>query len=199
MICTPLNYQDVNKYYQNTFVVIPEYDPQKLLVLRKADSVYLWFQDPLTNEEGGLSFKDHNNYHLSFHLPKKMLFQHKENAFMLRRIPARMWRKGIAGENSQLLAYSSNGDLVKLSLQPEFLTVMLSGGDPVPNVSEIDWTKMVSVALSNRIALVKNGSLMVDDCKIGNLNFKSNTAMVLAPFKNHVERFMPKNMKVYYG
>lgn len=193
MLCSYKTAQDVNKYYGQTYVVIPEYDPLRVLVLQKVDSYGIHFKDPTTGELGGLSFKDQDEYHLDFHLPHKQYFQHGEYAYLLERIPAKMWRKGVSSENTKMYILGHSGVLSPTSWDHNHLNAYLKGVK-----SKVSDVHLKSVALTDRIAYCPNkGILLADTQVIGQKDTKEDYLVVLAPFKNHVKNLL-ESYKVLY-
>ena len=107
MKATEENYKDIQKYYQGTYVVCPEYSPNEALYVETAGPNGLKVSD-VNGEKGFIEtpYQLHNPLNIRRHY-----YQVGEEAYLVSRIPARMWKKGLSSENTLFQRVQSNGTL----------------------------------------------------------------------------------------
>lgn len=131
MIATSDNTQDVNKYFQNTFIVVPEVTPEHVMLLVKAREDGLVCQDSRTNQEGFISFADDYTYEIQSPLvTRKAWFMYEGSPYLISRVPARMWRKGIDKQNTVINAVTPSGNLTQVGLSTKLLNAYLQTDYP---------------------------------------------------------------------
>lgn len=166
MFVEPANWPDAEKYFAGCFVKVKEYDDT---------IVYL---DKVTNE--GIFGTDENNnnimiefdgattgkvgYTLDYILPKKSYFQYGPYAALLYRIPARMWKKGINKQNTELVRLENSFNKMPLGFDELKAYVR----KPV-HQSYTTYKDNESTALSPRLAITFMGDIFIDKTKIGKL------------------------------
>lgn len=111
MFVDPSNYVDADKYFRTCFIKVKEYG-DVLVRIDKVTEEALWGEDQngegvcieINGQETGTV-----GYTLDYVIPKKAYFQVGQKAAFLTRIPARMWKKGISKENTQLYLLGPGG------------------------------------------------------------------------------------------
>lgn len=101
----PSNADDIRRYYEGTYVKLREFG-DKLFQLTKVygnrDGDY---EVVLTDSEDNvfsILLEEDEPYHMEFSLPHKACFAFSNSVYMLQRIPARQYKKGITGENTSI-------------------------------------------------------------------------------------------------
>lgn len=127
----PHNTADLKKYFGGTFLMVPEVSTKKVFTLEHISGSGITLRDTVNGELGFISFEDGFEYDVVSPLVnKKQWFQYDNRAYLMQRIPARMWRKGICTENTQLLTFNAEGLLRPAPLHVETINGMLNWEPP---------------------------------------------------------------------
>jgi len=126
MIANANNIKDVDKYFCGTYIVVPEVSETHVMYLQEAKSIGLICKDSRNNKQGLISFDGGFEYKIQSPLAtRKAWFMFNEDAYLITRIPARMWRKGICSENTALFRLTAEGELSKTGISVELLNAFL--------------------------------------------------------------------------
>lgn len=189
------NTKDVQKYYGGTYVIIPEISTQHVMLLKEASTKGIVCQDSRDNSYGLISFEDGFEYELQSPLAtRKAWFMHEGNAYLISRIPARMWKKGISSENTQIARLTSTNDFAGVSINPKILNAFLqaTANPQLPKPKEM-------VTLSPEWAF--NGhsnNLFLWDTVIGKYARRTNELFVPRELQELCLPEITKSMKVKY-
>lgn len=188
MYAEPANYQDVDKYFRNCFIKVAEYG-DTLFFIEKVTPEGIFGQDehgePVCVEFDGKELGK-VGYHLDYIIPKKAFFQVKDKAVLLGRIPARMWKKGISKENTCFYVFGER--ITTIDVGFEILKAYVQKPIYLPYTELKD---KVSLALSPRVALHKNGFIFVDSTKVGRYYDSSKTIICKKLFLNDLKPLFP--------
>jgi hypothetical protein len=173
------NYDDIIKYYKNTYVKFKE-TGDRLFYIRTVDrhSVRGIDQD---DTEFELWLSDDHPYEVDYILPNKSFFQFNKRACLLQRIPAKQFQRGLSGNNTKITALTKAGSNNNLDLNfellksfvakqhfPDFITAVRNKG------------RFASVALSSRFAYVPDrASIMLDNTIVAQVD-KDNKRIVMS-------------------
>ena len=181
MIFVSSNWEDISRYYKNTYVKFKE-TGEKLFYVRRVDR----FAVTGTDEDGTefeLCLNDEHPYEVDYILPNKSFFQCGKRATMLQRIPAKQYQRGISSSNTQLCSLNKAGGLAKheinFELLKQFVTkqTFISLDEAVRNKP-----RNMSTALSPRMAYVPDmNMLFVDFVAIALLDKKDKTIAMIKP------------------
>ncbi len=186
MLATTSNWKDVQKYYQGTFIKLRELGDEVVRV-DKVEPTSMWVVLQ-SNEKIELVLSD-EGYNLDYQIPKKTVYQNGQFAYVLDRIPARMWKKGLSSENTTLNAVEADGVLEQVHVN-KFENLFSFVNKP-EYVKLFNYEVYASAALSNRIYVTKNGVIWCDAKAIGKVvektvycypMFKSNLARLVEGF-----------------
>lgn len=178
MIASPTNWKDVRKYFEGTFIVCPEYDPKSALYVDVVTDLGIKVNDGST--KGFIDFAETPYEILSPLSTRRVWFQTGNGAKFLQRIPARMWRKGINGENTHIKGFNSAGDITNLG-GPLLDTVNAFLKRSYPTKFEVDG--QLSIALNEKWAFhCKTETLFLFHCPIGKLSVKRSKISLLKEF-----------------
>ena len=173
-------WKDVDKYFRNTFVIIPEVDPKKAFLLEYAGPDMLRMSDV----DGNKGCVELGDYTYNLHSPlvtRRQWYQYQERAHFISRIPARMWRKGISEENTYLASMGNTGWAtvpVKLSTIQGFV----ENQDVFPKTLT-NLEGLCSYALSPGWALaVKSETLFLLDVPVGKVSLSKQQVSLLKEF-----------------
>lgn len=177
MILKPSNWGDVQRYYENTYVKLPEYG-DKLFYIYSVSEMKVLFKDS-DGEEGIIYLSDDFPYDLNFVLPHKSLFQMGKYCYQMVRIPAKQYYRGITQENCSIFRLS-NGSWRAQSLDWDLLNGYVSKS-PFTTLSIAMKNGFHSAALSNRISWSGVGNyLYCDRIRIGQV-LTDNNVLLLHP------------------
>lgn len=174
MFASFTNYEDVKKYYEKTFIKLPDLGDEIVHVDRVTPE-RMEVTNPLTKEPIWVMLKT-RPYELSFVLPRKTVYQMDNNAVMLSRIPARMWKKGLTHANTQFqtlgvsswaLSDFNINMIVKFVNKPTYLSFAEAKHG-------FENSNLQSAAMSKRVSLSLNGNVYVDSVLVGRLAIKEN-------------------------
>lgn len=172
------NYDDVNKYYKGTWIKVDKQGDTLFYVESASPSAI--FLHSISKEGCIIDLtKETDSYHLSFLLPHKAVFQYNEQAIILVRHPARMWKKGICASNTMFFVLKG-----KKWENVSFDTSLLEGFVNKPTYLSLSQaralfeTSLISAALSPRISLSKEGGLYIDSILVGKFSFLKNALSI---------------------
>lgn len=152
MKANPNNLKDIQKYYGGTYITVPEVDPHRVFCIDDMNSQGLQLRDPMNGELGFISFEGGFEYEIKSPLAaRKQWFQCNQTAYLIQRIPARMWRKGICSENTILYSFNSEGNLRQVGIDAVLLNALLAW-QPTEIESLTNKLPSTGVALSSQYA-----------------------------------------------
>lgn len=185
------NWPDIAKYYQSTFVLLKEV-PDQYIYINKVSPREVLFTDA-DGKEGVIYLHDAHPYTLDMVLPSKTLYQMGKHAFLITRIPARQYHRGIGIDNAKVLKLESTGwksvslsfDVLKGQLTTiPYKSLEASINDPV-NISEV---------LSKRFCYRSHDkSIFCDLTCIGDVLKKTRTINVKRLFVPNIQRLLGEN------
>jgi hypothetical protein len=95
------NYVDIDKYYNKTYIKLEEFGDRLFYIQGVSSEKVFGLDEDQTYFE--LLLGDEYPYTVNFILPHKAIFQHKDSVYMLQRIPARQYRRGLCSDNTQMM------------------------------------------------------------------------------------------------
>lgn len=108
------NWQDIRRYYLETYVKFQEFG-DKLFFIQSANDSEVRGKDE-DGEPFILFLADEAPYNLSYVLPHKSIFQMGRDVFLLQRIPAKQYQRGLSTANTKIINVISN-EAVPLSFK----------------------------------------------------------------------------------
>ena len=97
MIATSANWRDVQKYYEQSYIKIQGFGDKLFHVERVRESVVTGYDEDDTMFE--LYLSNSAGFSMDYILPHRAVFQHGRDAYLLRRLPARQYRRGLCADN----------------------------------------------------------------------------------------------------
>lgn len=119
---------------------------------------------------------------VEFILPKKSFFNADEGAYLLQRIPARQYRRGICADNTIIQLLHSGGGFINAGVDMSLLNKYIQKPCFYPFAE-----RAVSYAVSRRMAVAVTGHIYVDYMDIGTINYETGVINVLPMFHAEVE------------
>jgi len=188
-------YNDVKKYFQGTFIVVPEYDPNKVLHVDSVNPAGIYVSEQ-NGDKGCISLED-GGYVLNSPLPlRRQWFQGEDGrAYMICRIPARMWKKGIHGENTVFFYLTTQGSAGNMGWSTErlydFFRNKVKFADKIPLASDTGFQD--SLALSDLWCFhSKTSQLFIYDAPVGKVSDNRKKGYILKEFASVP---LPKQLK----
>jgi hypothetical protein len=194
---SPENWGDAEKYFHGCFIKVREYG-DVLVRIDKVTPEALWGEDE--NGEGVCIEIDGKQtgkpfYELDYVLPRKAFFQYGANATLLFRTPARMWKKGINKQNTNISSLLEDGNWKARNLDFNYLKAYVNKPGYVPFN---EFNAYDSIALSSRFAMTKGGQIYIDLVNIGKYYKKENTVICKKLFAKDIANLFP-GVKVAKG
>lgn len=188
MIFSANNVSDLKRYFQGSYVKFPMSGELVHFVDRvESNMVRGRFYGP--NESGAMEEQEFR-FHLysdeymqanglvqpdvCYIMPRKSYFNHGSHAYLLRRIPARQYHRGVTSDNTSVLLLDYAGDFDPCSLKFDLLTSYV-GKQAFPGFGPISDG---SRAVSPRIAYTASGRVFVDMVRIGSINHADKEIVV---------------------
>lgn len=174
------NYRDIQKYFQGSYIKLPEAGE----TLHWIDRVY---EDHIKgklyqkNEKGEVEEEPFIYYlhplseaspEVEYIMPRKSYFNHEGRAMFLSRIPARQYHRGITAENTQIQALNATA-FVGISINASRLTAYVGKQAFMPFKQHAG-----SYAVSSRMAVNELGLLYLDTTKIGRVHYEERLIIV---------------------
>lgn len=184
MYAAQKNVADVKKYFLGTFIVCPEYDPNKMLYVDGVNSSGIYVLD--ANQDKGLISLEDGGYHLKSPLTLRRQWFNCDYdggcATMISRIPARMWKKGVSQENTQFTQLSTAGGLLTAGFCAGRLHSFMETKEKFPEKIPKEFLK--PIALSPLWALRPDGTLHLLEAPVGKFSLSREKGNVLKEFMN---------------
>lgn len=154
MLFCPSNFEDIHRYYRQTYVKFPERGDE-LFYIRSVDRYKLTGTHE-SGDEFELYYSEEKPYNVEFVIPHKSFFQYKTRAYLLQRIPAKQYNRGICDNNTAINSLNKQGGLANHAIGFELLKAYVAKPD-FPTFDKAVTTKgskIHSIALSRRFAYV---------------------------------------------
>ena len=181
MIFNSSNYDDINRYYKNTYVKFKE-TGDTLYYIRSVHREVVRGTDE-TGTEFELWLSDDHPYEVDYILPNKSYFQYKKRACMLSRIPARQYQRGLSAGNTRIQAMSRSGGVSNVELDFALLMGFVSKQQfPKIDRAVVNRAKEASIALSPRFAYVPDvKQIYADWVLVAEVNVEEKKIIVRHP------------------
>jgi hypothetical protein len=153
MLFSPETFEDIHRYYRHTYVKFPERGDE-LFYIRNVERNKLTGQHE-SGDEFELYYSNEKPYNVEFVLPRKSFFQHKNRAYLLQRIPAKQYNRGINANNTLIQSLNKTGGLTGHDIGFDLLKAYVAKpAFPTFDKAVTSKGKLVSVAMSPRFAYV---------------------------------------------
>jgi len=165
------NWEDCKKYYEHTFTKFKE-TGDTIFYINKVTPDDIVAVDINKNEVGiDLTV----GYNLEYVIPRKTVYQYGSRAYMISRIPAKQWKKGMCSSNTQIHYLDDQWMLTEFDMnkiegfvnKPSYLT----SAQGIPKLLN---GECVSIALSPRFSMNNTGYVYLDSCIVGEYSFSNN-------------------------
>lgn len=193
------NHADIKKYFQGSFIKFPQAGDTVHFVDR-VESTYIRGRLYSQNAEGKyedqpfvfhLNPKDDNTPEVEFILPRKSYFNFDNAAYMLYRIPARQYHRGVTPDNTAIARLAMNGEFPSYNLGFDRLTAYV-GKQAFCNFAQRGWD---SYAVSRRCAVAACGDVFIDRTKVGRISYEGQGCITVHNeiFQSELERIVQEH------
>lgn len=160
MLFLPDNYEDISRYYKNTYVKFKETGDKLFFISRVGSEKVSGSTSDGTPFELLLSFDA--PYEVDYVLPHKSFFQYEALACLLQRVPAKQYQRGISDSNTALFALKSTGTLTQISVSFSLLEAFVCK-QTFMSLSQAISSDKTTVVLSPRFAYAPNSRRIYAD------------------------------------
>lgn len=183
----PSNWEDIRKYYGETYIKIPDTGEQLWWVLSVEPTQVILRSTLADKEESLLELHEDQPYVVEMVLPHKSTFQFNDHAYFMERVPAQQYRRGIANTNCKLYMLRENSCWQQISLRDDILNAYVNKQSFIPPGAA---SKYASIALSPRWSMTKAGSVFVDMIQAGSINFETKMYTVTGVIRPEFEKLL---------
>lgn len=121
MLFTTSSAQDIDKYFRGSYVKFKEFDDRLFLIKDVSGRTVTGVDQD--DQEFTLYLSNQHPYEVDYILPNRAVFQYKDKAVMLQRIPARQYKRGLCSDNTQILSLETGERLpVSFAVLKAFVT-----------------------------------------------------------------------------
>lgn len=184
------SWEDVKKYYGNTYVKFPDLTGDHLWYVEHVSPDKILVTDS-NGEEAGIDLLV--GYEITYVIPGRATFQYGPNAVQLSRQPARQWKKGMCKANTSFFALGMAGWGTQ-----EFNIKIIEGFINKPSYYTIDLAlkgfekgELVSAALSPRVSVRKDGKVYIDKVLVARISLDKKEILFRKLFKPELEPLFP--------
>ena len=170
MLINHQNWDDVKKYYGNTYVKCNETGETVWLVSEVSPNQVVLKSS--SGEEVAINLM--KDYNLDYIIPGKATYQYGNNAVQLSRIPARQWKKGICKQNTSFTSLTSDGSWIPLAFDISTIESFVNKPayyDVDHAILELKQNRLGSVALTPRISISQSGKVFIDKVLVAKVSF----------------------------
>jgi len=183
----PSAWRDIDRYYRDTWVKFQEFGDRLFYINNvSAETVTGKDQD---GDEFVVYLTEELPYTLSYVLPHRAVFQYKGDAFILQRMPARQYKRGLSSENTMVKRVN---DGKQVDLRTEYLIAYVNKQPSTTLRSALfDSTKNKSCVLGGRFSYDRLGQyLLVDSKPIARFYRDNLTFRGLSLFRTELEELI---------
>lgn len=188
MELVPSNVADIYKYYGDSYVKLPGFG-DKLFLITKVNEDAIYFEDS-NGKPGTITLHEDHPFLLDMVLPHKAMYQMGNYCFLLQRLPARQYNRGITEKNCRISALGEAGWTYKntsFSALEGYTNKPMYR--PLHEVIETRWSG--SEALGARFAyLASNKGIYCDQKLVATVNVKEKIILCHPILIPEIERFL---------
>jgi hypothetical protein len=164
---TSSNWRDIQKYYEGTYVKFSEFGDKLFMIHQVRPDGISGVDEDNTAFEMYLS--DAAPYTVNFILPHKATFQWKDSVYLLQRIPARQYRRGLCSDNT-MITNVATGTAVDVGFPALKAFVGKPSYSSFSNAFNTK-AKTKAIALSPRMSYLRSGKILIDNRTIAMFDY----------------------------
>ena len=190
MLFTSSAWQDIDKYYQGTYTKFKEFGDKLFRITQVSPHKVVGIdQDEV---EFDLFLSDDHPYEVDYVLPNRAVFQYRDRAFLMQRVPARQYKRGLCDGNVRIINVDT-GEVfpIGFAILKSYVTKQqyFTFSEALKRKG-----KLKSYALNSRMSLsVPSFSLRIDTTKIGHYSTDSKKLYVNSLFIADVQAQLKNN------
>lgn len=184
---TSANYQDIRKYYEGTYVKFTEFGDRLFYITDITTQQVNGIDD--TDTPFILYLDNHHPYIVNYLLPHKAVFQWKDSVYLLQRVPARQYKRGLCAENT-MITNVATGQAVEIGFAAlkAFVTKPTYASFSAAINTKV---KTRAVALTNRMTYLRTGAILMDSIRIATYDFESKKiTMIRKAFEFEIQQHL---------
>jgi hypothetical protein len=188
MFFTRSSVSDIEKYYCKTYVKFKEFGDRLFWINRVLDDRVVGHDQD--EQEFELMLADEYPYEVDFILPNRAVFQYKDRALLLQRVPMRQYKRGLCEQNIQVVDTTTGSKMdFGFPLLKAFVTKQryFTFTEAIQRKN----SKTKGYALNSRMSMSNNHLLRVDTTPIG--EFIDGVLKVNRLFVDDVKRQIADN------
>lgn len=164
MLFTTSTWQDIDKYYHGTYTKFKEFGDKLFRITQVTPHKVSGIdQDDV---EFDLFLSDEHPYEVDYVLPHRAVFQYRDRAFLMQRVPARQYKRGLCEGNVRIINVDTGEAFpIGFAVLKSYVTKQqyFTFGEAIKRKG-----KLKSYALNSRMSLsVPSYALRIDTTKIG--------------------------------
>jgi hypothetical protein len=197
MIFTSHNIDDIRRYYEGTFIKLKEFGDKLFCMGRPLRDKHGDWEIVLTDSEDvvhSLVLEEGEPYEMSFSLPHRAVFPANGSVYILQRIPAKQYKRGICSDNTKITEVFSGKELPLSFKRLESFITKGTYESVNSALFEKKAPRTVGVALTNRLSFhLPSQSFYVDNQPFATYDRAKNKILPLdgrmyALFVPHLKR-----------
>jgi len=101
----PSTVDDIRRYYEGSYCKVPEFG-DKLFLLKQVVAASEGVEIRLKDSQDDLYtilLEEEAPYEMNFALPHRAIFNYRDTVYLLERVPARQYKRGITSENTHII------------------------------------------------------------------------------------------------
>ena len=190
MLFTSSSAGDIEKYFHGTFVKFKEFGDKLFKITSvSSNSVMGIDQDDMGFE---LCLSDYHPYEVDYVLPHRAVFQYKDRAMLMQRVPARQYKRGLCDQNVRIVDIGTGENAaVGFPILKSYVTKQkyFTLTEAIKHKG-----KLKSYALNSRMSYISGSkTLKIDTTKIGFYDPGSGVLFVNKLFVSDVLSMMKDN------
>ena len=180
----------IEKYFHGTFVKFKEFGDKLFKITSvSCNSVMGVDQDDMDFE---LCLSDYHPYEVDYVLPHRAVFQYKDRAMLMQRVPARQYKRGLCDQNVRIVDIGS-GETTSIGF-PILKSYVTKQKYFTLTEAIKHKGKLKSYALNSRMSFISATKVLkIDTSKIGFYDSPTNTLFVNKLFAPDVLSLMKDN------
>lgn len=177
MKATEANWKDIKKYYEGTYILVPEYDEHQAVYVDMAgpDGIKVCTID---HEKGFIE----TPYNIHNPLTIRRKWFQGEQGTLIQRIPARMWRKGISQENTLFRTINGGGLIVNNSTSFQKVNEFFGAKPYIENLTK-DCPPVSALNEMWAVRISAGGPLFLYQYNVGKISLSKKMVHILKELK----------------
>lgn len=186
------NWEDLKKYFEKSYMKFPKLGEQAVYVESVCSDGLSGKLLPNNEHEGWkYTFTEGSGLDFEYILPKKSFFEYEGLAYLLERIPAQQYKRGLCRDNCSIKCLTIHDGFIAVSLSLELVNAYTMKQNFQGFRKE---STQGSYPVSSRIAVDSTGKIYVDTIRVGAYWPDAGEIILNHPtFKEEIEAVLSAN------